>query len=162
MLSTTETDSPYYDALVQFAQRSLGNREDALDTVQETFLRQKQSGKSLYGEHLRNSLFFIARNIIRDRIKRLEPENAAKQAYFQRQENRESSNPSQTAEDRDFFSVAEEFVRSLPARQREIFKLKFIEDFQTPEIALMANTTPENVRKILCDLMHSLRNRFQQ
>lgn len=151
---------PYYDALLRFAIRKTGNSNDAQEIVQETFLRYRQSDKSLEGDYLRNYLFVIVRNLICDRQKRMGPEIKAKNEYATIYTQSEAENPSAIAENRDFLSAAREFVAGLPDRDQKVFRLKFLENWESPEIAAMVETSPGNVRKILCEIMRKLRKRF--
>ncbi len=151
---------PYYDALLRFAIRKTGNSNDAQEIVQETFLRYRQSDKSLEGDYLRNYLFVIVRNLICDRLKRKGTEIKAREKYAAVQTPNSTENPAAIVENRDFFSVAREFVAGLPDRDQKIFRLKFLEDWESPEIAEMVETSPGNVRKILCEIMRKLRERF--
>jgi RNA polymerase sigma-70 factor (ECF subfamily) len=131
----------HYDACLRYATRMLGNRPDAEDVVQETFVRVYRSlGKYRENGRFRGWLFRILVNRCR---------SAASARSRRRRLARRSVDLADTSVSAQAgpllpvsTSAVESALRALPAAQREAFLLKCVEEWTYDE---MAELTGANV-----------------
>jgi len=127
----------YGDSLYAVAFNVCGNRADAEDVLQETFLRYHRSDKEFEDEqHLRAWLIRVAVNAAKD----------VRRSFWHRnrvslQEYMESA-AFDSQESRDLF----EAVMSLPEKYRIVIHLYYYEDYSVREIAGILKLTEGNVR----------------
>jgi RNA polymerase sigma-70 factor (ECF subfamily) len=140
-----EDTEPFMDSLYSTALRLTGNRADAEDLVQETYLRAYRSYESFEtGTNLRAWLFRILTNahINRYRARQRRPEETElediEDLYLYRRI-RPENHQGQSAEDQlmDYFSEAEvvKAVEALPDAYRMAVLLADVEGFSYKEIA---------------------------
>ncbi len=118
----------------------LGQREDADDVKQETFLRAYRNLGAFRNDHnIRTWLFKICSNLCYDLLRRrqrrpqvsLESDNVA---YFLADE-AEANNPIRIAERSDTVSAFMQVLRGMPVQQREAITLYLLEGFDYTQIA---------------------------
>jgi len=125
----------YSRRLYGFAFMLLKNKEDALDIVQETFLRIWKKRKELAEEKsVKSFLFTISYNLIIDQLrKRLNDKN-----YIESLERRFSFTET-SIENRAEFNLLDnkihDLINELPPKRKEIFRLSREKGFSNKEIA---------------------------
>lgn len=135
----------YSERLYGFAFKLLKNKEDALDTVQETFLRVWQKRKELdEDKSFKAFLFTISYNIIMDQLrKRLSDHNYLE---FLKKNFKIEQVTSENAAD---FNILEKqiqsFIGDLPLRRQEIYRLSREKGLSNKEIAEKLNISVKTV-----------------
>jgi RNA polymerase sigma-70 factor (ECF subfamily) len=125
----------YSERLYRFAYMLLKNREDALDIVQETFLRIWHKREDLSEEKsFKSYLFTVSHNIIVDLLRK----RLNEKKYCEALEKKFGFNP-QSIENRADFNMLDHQIRDLieelPVRRKEIFKLSREKGCSNKEIA---------------------------
>ncbi len=146
----------------RFALRLTGNRQEAEDLTQETFLRAwRRRGDLLQPGAARVWLFAIAANLWRDRLRgrRRRPAPAEPLA--------EDHASAVASPDRDLIAREQlgrvlEAIDLLPARQREVLYLHACEGLALGEIAAVLAISPEAVKASLCQARKRLRRQFRE
>lgn len=135
------------------------NKEDALDVVQETFLRFYQK-VHLYkkGRNFKNWLLQITKNICIDYYRK----NYSGKNSFNREQNLEDMNIPVDDSNDSFFSsdlkrIFTRSLRELSERQRMIFVMKHYNQFQYKEIAQILNIAVGTVKSLHHKAVHNLR-----
>ena len=151
----------YQHRLLRYLLYLAGNREQAEDLFQETWLRVLERGDLYDGKHAFNTwLFAVARNLFRDSLRR-------KQALSLDQPASDGGQPSETfasGQPSAFDMVAshEEGERlatallHLPAEYREVISLRFHEGFSLEEIARLTHAPLGTVKSRLYRGLDSL------
>lgn len=140
----------YYDDIYRFCIYQTGNREDAYDLAQETFLRFIRYAESYRHRNLKGYLLTIARNLCldylskqgQDRIHCLEPD---KQGAEWEKASAEPSVELQ-AEQRDSSRQLRECLMELPRIQREAVILHYLQGRRYREIAQMTGASVSTVK----------------
>jgi RNA polymerase sigma-70 factor (ECF subfamily) len=155
----------YEGAIFRYAFYLTGNREDAADIKQETFLRAYHAIATFRAEaSLQTWLLKICVNLCRDRVRswshrqivyRETPENLVGIA--------EADNPQQALEHAHLIQTILRALKGLSPAQREIVALHTIEEFDYPEIGRILGCTATTAkmrvfraRKCLKDRVFSL------
>lgn len=117
----------YYGTVYAYCYRKLGNRDDAQDITQETFLHfcryfdsYAQKGKVI------NYLYTIAHNLYVSMVRRNTPDHL------------EETEKGASSDDVDQFEVADSVktaLTGLPDEQRDVILLRFYHDLKLKEIA---------------------------
>jgi len=152
----------YQQKVFQLAYAFFGNREDAMDIVQETFLRLHQkldtfrSGYSLQGWVLQ-----IAKNLCIDyfrknyrRRKELESEKSLDDLQLAAEENGAAA---RAAELKDLLSRC---IHKLADKQRMIFVMRHYNQFQVEEIARILNIAPGTVKSLHFKAVQNLKSQL--
>lgn len=149
--------------LTHYFRRRIGNREDVLDLVQETFARMVGARPS---EQLRNPQAYlqrIARNLLVNRSKRTETKLAARHVPFG--EDVEISVPpdqSYAIEAEDLRRKYRQAVQALTPRTREVFLLHRVNALSYKEIAarlgISVSTVEYHLARALVHIDRALRD----
>jgi RNA polymerase sigma-70 factor, ECF subfamily len=153
--------SPYRGPLLALASRLTGNREEALEVVQETLLRAYRSlGRYDAARPFRNWLFQIAANEARDRYRKKVRERASLD---------EASGLARTADDpeagQDRRELRAGIVRSmavLSPREREVFVLRDLEALDIRETSRVLGCSSLSVRVHLSAARRKLREAIRR
>lgn len=149
------------DLVFRLALRTVGDREAALDLVQETWVRAALAidgfrGDSSFRSWLASIALNEARSWLRSRARRLEvgmdaaPEPRA-----------DGRTPEEIAADADLARRALAFVRTLPDQQREAVLLRTVEGLSYREIAAALGTSEGSVRVSYHHGIHKLRDHMK-
>ena len=137
--------------LLSYAQSLIGDRDQARDFVQETFLRlMKQDPVQLNGR-VTPWLYRVCRNLVIDhqrkerRMMHLASEPIAEQT------------PHHVIERKDLSQHVLSCVAQLPANQQEVVRLKFQAGMSYKEIAEVMGLSPSNVGFLLHTAISALR-----
>jgi len=135
------------------------NREDALDIVQETFMRLYQKvDKFQKGKNFQNWLFQIAKNICIDYYRK----NYRKKREFEVGKNIEEMNlPLQNEKNSlnsiDIKAIFSRCLKKLTEKQRMIFVMKHYNQLKYREIAQILNISLGTVKSLHFKTIHNLR-----
>jgi RNA polymerase sigma-70 factor (ECF subfamily) len=163
VLSSVRTESDPFESIMRAhetrvlrtALRILGNRADAEDVAQETFLRLHRRGIEFESEAgLSAWLYRVAVNLCLDRTRARRPST----------ELRDLKSPGISAESaairrqsRDLLLAA---LEELPARERAAVVLREIEGLATPEVAQILGVAEATVRSQISKAVSKLRERL--
>ena len=164
--------------LTRYAQRLLGNREAALDAVQDTMLAALQAPLSFANRSsVRTWLFGILKHKVMDAFRRqtrevpLEDDSredmADDGALFAADGHWSNApshwgNPEQTLNQKRFFEVLERCVDRLPPNSARVFKMREIMGMGTEEICAAVGITQTNCMVILHRARMALRNALER
>ena len=139
--------------VLAFLTRCLGEREEARDLSQETFLRVYRNAHRYRAQgNFRSWLFRIAGNLCRSQQRRqrllrwlpLMDSPGAKEAIAPSSFDADASTRSH-----EFARALDEILNELPLRQRMAFLLRRQEELSYREIAVAMDTTPSAVESLL-------------
>lgn len=153
--------TPHRGPLLALAARLTGNREEALDVVQEALLKAFRSLRSFdVTRSFRNWLFQIAANEARDRGRRSRRERDA----FRDAAARESSAPDPESghDRRELRSGILGLLASLSPREREVFVLRDLEELDIRETSRVLGCSSLAVRVHLSSARRKLREAIRK
>jgi RNA polymerase sigma-70 factor (ECF subfamily) len=146
--------------LLQYARGIIGDREQARDVVQETFVKFQRNGAELHEEPA-TWLFTVCRNAALNVCRK-----DRRMMYVDEQviEARASEQPMpfDNLEQQEASRFLLRIVGSLPPRQQEVIQLKFQNDLSYQQIADIMQTTANNVGVLLHTALNALRQRYAQ
>ncbi|MGE5208226.1 MAG: RNA polymerase sigma factor [Alphaproteobacteria bacterium] len=147
--------------LLQYARRITGNREQARDVVQETFVKFQRNGALRREEEPATWLFTVCRNAALNVCRK---ERRIMYLDEELLESRESEQPMpfDQLEQREATGFLLRIVATLPARQGEVIQLKFQNDLSYQQIADVMQTTANNVGVLLHTALKTLRERYAE
>jgi RNA polymerase sigma-70 factor (ECF subfamily) len=164
--------------LTRYAQRLLGNREAALDAVQETLLAALEAPRSFANRSsVRTWLFGILKHKVTDTFRRqarevpLEDdsrEDMADTGTLFGADGHWSEAPShwgdpeQVLNQKRFFEVLERCIDRLPPNTARVFKMREITGMETEEICSTLGITPTNCLVILHRARMALRSALER
>jgi RNA polymerase sigma factor (sigma-70 family) len=147
--------------LFQYASRITGDRDQARDVVQETFVKFQRNGALRRGDEPATWLFTVCRNAALNVCRK-----ERRMMYVDEQliEARESEQPMpfDQLEKKEATGFLLRIVSTLPLRQQEVIQLKFQNDLSYQQIADIMNTTANNVGVLLHTGLKTLRQRYAQ
>ena len=139
-----ETLQRYERPLIRYAHGYTGDLEDARDIVQDVFVKLSQHLATLDAERLAPWLFTVCRNRALDhhrkhqRLVVMETETLDLEASA-------DPAPNDAMEQRETATALRELIETLPARQREAVRLKFIAGLDYQQISAAMKTSIGNV-----------------
>jgi RNA polymerase sigma factor (sigma-70 family) len=145
--------------LLQYARRITGDREQARDVVQETFIKFQRNGALRREDEPATWLFTVCRNAALNICRK---ERRMMHLDEQLIEARESEQPMpfNQLEQKEAAGFLLRIVATLPPRQQEIIQLKFQNDLSYQQIAKIMQTTANNVGVLLHTALKTLRQRY--
>ena len=147
--------------LFQYAQRITGDREQARDVVQETFVKFQLNGARRREDEPATWLFTVCRNAALNVCRK-----ERRMIYVDEEviESRESEQPMpfDQLEQKEATGFLLRIVGTLPPRQQEVIQLKFQNDLSYQQIAEIMQTTANNVGVLLHTALKTLRERYAQ
>jgi RNA polymerase sigma factor (sigma-70 family) len=145
--------------LLQYARRITGDREQARDVVQETFIKFQRNGALRREDEPATWLFTVCRNAALNVCRK---ERRMLHLDEQLIEARESEQPMpfNKLEQKEAVGFVLRIVATLPPRQQEIIQLKFQNDLSYQQIAKIMQTTANNVGVLLHTALKTLRQRY--
>ena len=146
--------------LDQYARRITGDREQARDVVQETFVKFQRNGAQLEGEPA-TWLFTVCRNAALNVCRKERRMMYVDEELIAARES-EQPMPFDQLEQKEATGFLLRIVGSLPARQQEVIQLKFQNDLSYQQIAEIMQTTANNVGVLLHTALKTLRQRYAQ
>ncbi len=165
--SAKSGDREAYMVLIRIYQKkifSLGysyfhNREDALDIVQETFLRFYQKAHMFKkGKNFQNWLLQLAKNICIDYYrKHLKKDNELRREENIEEKNNASNRTSHNDPSSDFKDIFPRCLEKLSDKQRMIFVMKHYNHLHYSEIAQILNIALGTVKSLHFKAVRNLR-----
>lgn len=150
----------YSERLYRFAYMLLKNKEDALDIVQETFLRIWKKREDLSEEKsFKSYLFTVSYNITVDLLRK----RLNEKKYCEVLEKTFSFNPQSIENSADFNILnhqIRDLIEELPVRRKEIFKLSRDKGYSNKEIAGNLNISVKTVETQLTLALKFLKSRL--
>ena len=147
--------------LLQYARRITGDREQARDVVQETFVKFQRNGALRREDEMATWLFTVCRNAALNICRK-----ERRMLYLDAEviESRESDQPMpfDQLEQKEATGFLLRIVGTLPLRQQEVLQLKFQNDLSYQQIAEIMRTTANNVGVLLHTALKTLRQRYAQ
>ena len=147
--------------LLQYAQRITGDREQARDVVQETFVKFQRNGALRREDEPATWLFTVCRNAALNVCRK---ERRIMYVGEEIIEGRESDQPMpfDRLEQKEAAGFLLRIVGTLPPRQQEVIQLKFQNDLSYQQIADIMQTTANNVGVLIHTALKTLRERYAQ
>ena len=148
---------PYHGKLYRVAFRLLGNRADAEDMVQETYIKLWK--KRLELESLVNPESFavtLLKNGFLDVLRKVKPDAIPLDAL-------QAAGPESLSgqiERREQLQHVRVIMERLPARQKEVVELKIWDDLSDEEIARRTGLTRGNIKVILSRARRTIKEQY--
>ena len=144
-----------YARSLRFAYHMVGNREDAEEAVQDTFVRvHHHLGRFRDDARFEPWLFRILANRCRSLMDKRRRHQAV--IYYGDVPERAGTEPA--TDDRDWLAEIYKILATLPAEQREAFVLRHVEDMSYEDIAIVAGVGLSALRmrvKRACDALRA-------
>jgi len=147
--------------LLQYAQRITGNREQARDVVQETFVKFQRNGALRREDEPATWLFTVCRNAALNMCRKERRMMYVDEEVIEARES-EQPMPFDQLEKKEATGFLLRIVGTLPLRQQEVIQLKFQNDLSYQQIAEIMQTTGNNVGVLLHTALKTLRQRYGQ
>jgi RNA polymerase sigma factor (sigma-70 family) len=154
----------HIDSLFLYGSKLCSDRELVRDCIQEVFVRLflKRKKKSREITNLKSYLFVSLRNCIvkkAEKTRKLESidEVDEKNGEFFQTEYSFTGTPVDLEFPKEIKEKLQQSISNLPSRQKEIIYLKFEEEMDYPEIALILKISVESARKLLYRALVTLR-----
>ena len=163
--NTNLANAPYYDEIHRYCVRLLKSEMEADDLTQEVYVRLYNSNRNLEGDHLRNWLFRVARNLIIDFFRAKHPERLApdvKDSPLADMSDRKAADPAATVEQQDLIQKIGSELKNCEKRTQDILRLKFVEGKSSSEIGALLGVSSSTVRKIILGILQELREALQK
>lgn len=136
----------YYKELVYFVQRMVENKDQAVEVVQETYVKTIEKSKEITIENERAFLYKVARNIVIDQSrkdKNKEFIEYEEEDYFCS----ENEQPDEIVLENVKEELLLEALESLPKHLKQVFVLHVFEGFTKKQIATIMNLNLNSVQK---------------
>lgn len=146
----------------QLAFAFFGNREDAMDIVQETFLRLHQKiGSYKEGFSLQGWVMQIAKNLCVDYFRKHYRRRRELEAGVSLDDLQVASEESASARKAsDLKELLSRSIHLLADKQRTIFIMRHFNELQVEEIARMLNISPGTVKSLHFKAVQNLKGRL--
>lgn len=149
---------PMRDYLFATARKILAEEEDAEDAVQEVLLKLWYIRESLTTyDNVEAFVSTVTKNHCLDKLKvKRRTEGMTDHVMLMQS----GSTPYELAERRDTHEIIKRIIDSLPPLQREIIRMKDMEEYEVEEIAEITGTKAEAVRMNLSRARKKVREEF--
>jgi RNA polymerase sigma-70 factor (ECF subfamily) len=149
---------PMRDYLFATARRMLSEEEDAEDAVQEVLLKLWYIRDSLGNyDNVEAFVTTVAKNHCLDRLKVKKRTGEITDSVLVMQSD---STPYEHTERRDTHAIIRKIIDQLPPLQREIIKMKDMEEYEVDEIAEITGARPDAIRMNLSRARKKVREEF--
>lgn len=151
----------YADFVFRLAMQKLGDRDVALDVVQETFIRASTAIDGFRGDAAFKS--WIARIAINEATNQIRRQARRREAPLEAVEHSPSGEPAPDTEvvRKDMAERAFAFIRQLPDQQRDVLLLRTTEGLSYAEIATVLGSSEGSVRVSYHHGLRKLKEYFQ-
>lgn len=148
--------------LMRYCWQLTGNKEEAQEIVQETFLKLWKQDRSKVENHVRAWLYSVCRNHAMDILRK-----ESRVLNFQQKKKElseisedDSLSPEDKLQAKETSKKIAQICKGLPERQQELVRLKFQEGLSYKEMAEVMSMSESNVGFQLHDAMNRLRKKF--
>ena len=149
---------PMRDYLFATARRILSEEEDAEDAVQEVLLKLWYIRETLGRyENVEAFVTTVTKNHCLDKLKGRKRIESMTDSVLVLQSD---TTPYELTERRDTHALIRKIIETLPSLQREIIKMKDVEEYEVDEIAEITGTKPDAVRMNLSRARKKVREEF--
>jgi RNA polymerase sigma factor (sigma-70 family) len=155
-----ETLQRYERPLIRYAHGYTGDLEDARDIVQDVFLKLSQHLATLDHERLAPWLFTVCRNRALDHHRKHQ-RLVVMETETLDLETSTSPAPNDAMEQRETATALRELIETLPVRQREAVRLKFIAGLDYQQISAAMQTSIGNVGYLIHHGVAALKTKWQ-
>ena len=145
--------------LLQYARHITGDREQARDVVQETFVKFQRNGALRHQHEPATWLFTVCRNAALNVCRKERRMMYVDEEVVEAREG-EQAMPFDQLEQKEATGFLLQIVGTLPPRQQEVIQLKFQNDLSYQQIAEILQTTANNVGVLLHTALKTLRQRY--
>src|SRR6266516_5410760 len=145
--------------LLQYARRITGDREQARDVVQETFVKFQRNGALRREDEPATWLFTVCRNAALNVCRKERRMMYVDEEVIEARES-EQPMPFDELEQKEATGFLLRIVATLPPRQQEVIQLKFQNDLSYQQIAEITKTTANNVGVLIYTALKTLRQRY--
>lgn len=159
----------YKDKIYNLGYRMLGNREEAEDVAQETFLHTYRALDSFrVEERFSPWIYKIASNLCLDRLRRQRPmitsldEPAGPDGDIPQQVADWSTSPDKVYELNEIREVTQQAISSLPPKYKVVVVLRHLQDLSYDEIAKVLNIPQGTVKTRLFRAREILRRKLSR
>ena len=152
-----ETLQRYERPLIRYAHGYTGDLEDARDIVQDVFVKLSQHLATLDHERIAPWLFTVCRNRALDKHQRL----VVMETETLDLETSADPAPNDAMEQRETAAALRELIETLPVRQREAVRLKFIAGLDYQQISAAMQTSIGNVGYLIHHGVAALKTKWQ-
>ncbi len=134
----------YYDDIYTFIYRQTGNREDAMDLTQESFLAALRSLHAYDRKKagFRTWLYHIASHKVIDMRRRQKVQYLSIEDY----EMEDEKDFVEDIQNRELLNTIEEFVRGMEPQVQEVFRLRVYGGYSFPEIAAVLSQPEAKIK----------------
>ncbi|KLE04612.1 RNA polymerase sigma factor [Aliarcobacter butzleri] len=138
----------YYDELLYYAQKLVGDKEKAKDIIQEAYIRVLESKDKYEIENQRAYLYKIAKNIV---VKEALENQKLQTTLFEENLHFGPSyeQPEEIIFQEDQEKIFMQIIEELPQRAKEAYLLYTIEGYSRKEIGNMLDITSNAVEKLI-------------
>jgi RNA polymerase sigma-70 factor (ECF subfamily) len=150
----------YERPLLSYAYGLCGDREEARDAVQDTFIKLSREATRINPDKVASWLFTVCRNRINDYFRknhRLVPMDTE---IIDREPSSVPA-PSETLEEKETSRRISQWIKELPERQQELIRLKFQAGLSYKEIAQATRLSIGNIGYLIHCGVSTLRERWQ-
>jgi RNA polymerase sigma-70 factor (ECF subfamily) len=147
--------------LLQYARWITGDREQARDVVQETFVKFERNGALRRENDPATWLFTVCRNAALNVCRKERRMMYVDEELIEARGN-EQPMPFEQLQQKEASGFLLQIVGTLPPRQQEVIQLKFQNDLSYQQIAEILQTTANNVGVLLHTALKTLRQRYAQ
>jgi RNA polymerase sigma-70 factor (ECF subfamily) len=147
--------------LLQYARRITGDREQARDVVQETFVKFQRNGALRHEDEPATWLFTVCRNAALNVCRKERRMMYVDEELIEARESEEPM-PFDQLEQKEATGFLLRIVGTLSLRQQEALQLKFQNDLSYQQIAEIMQTSANNVGVLLHTALKTLRQRYAQ
>lgn len=136
----------YYKELVYFVQKMVGNKDQAVEIIQETYVKTIEKSKETTIENERAFLYKVARNIVIDQSRK-----DKNKEFIEYEEEKYFCSKNEQPDEIVLENVKEELLlealETLPKHLKQVFVLHIFEGLTKKQIATMMNLNLNSVQK---------------
>lgn len=157
----TQVFDRYRDKVYNVAMMFLKSTESAEEVVQDVFMKLwLKREKVTEIKNLENYIFFMARNVVNDRFRRLAVESNHRRSMYKEQ--MIVNNTSERLEDKQYELMLRKAVDTLSPQQKLVYKLAKMEGLSLDEIAERLNISRLTVKTHLARAMQIIREHLKK
>lgn len=151
----------YYKELVYYVQKLIGDKEQAKEIIQETYVKTIEKSKEISIENERAFLYKVARNIVIDQSRK-----DKNKEFVEYEEEEHFCSINEQPDEIVLENVKEELLLealdSLPKHLKQVFVLHIFEGYDKKQIATMMNLSLNSVQKYVVSATSKLTTYIQE
>jgi RNA polymerase sigma-70 factor (ECF subfamily) len=155
-----DTLQRYERPLIRYAQNIVGQLDDARDIVQDVFVKLSQSLHTLDTERLAPWLFTVCKNRATDHLRKHSRITLMETETLDLEES-DVSRPGFDMEQRETAETLRGLLKTLPDKQREAIRMKFMAGLSYKEISEVMKTSVGNVGYLIHHGVNALREQWR-